>query len=220
MADLPTGWSEAPELVTDDTAGAVGGELCGGALQIEEAWDVPDAERGFKGSELGPFLLQTVAEMDDEGRAQQFIETMLACAEEPTDAGGFTVGPLPFPALGDGTVALQLSTDGAVDGEDGFGLPLTADIVVVREGSRVTAILTAGVTGAAAAPEELEAAARAAVDRLGVASADPGTGQGPSPRCVHAGTRKNTWLRECLKACRRGSMPWSPRSPAPRRRPR
>jgi hypothetical protein len=160
--DLPTGWSEAPELTEDDEESGAA-ELC--ADVVGPDLDVPNAERGFKAGDLGPFLLHAVAIVDDEAQARDVMSRFTTCIQDPPAAGGFTVAPLSFPSLGDETVAARLSLDAQSSEDDGGGFPATVDLAMIRQGRLVTIVAGIGVFEAVD-PQVLEGAARVAAERL------------------------------------------------------
>jgi hypothetical protein len=145
LGDLPAGWTVTPPDPEDE---ADDSDECAedpGGIDTTS-----DAESGFQQSDFGPFVGSGATEHEDEDEAERtlnaFAEAMAECdGFTQTDEDGattvYSVSPLSFPQVGDGTFACRMSADTP------FG-PLNLDIVAARKGA-VMLFLVNGGFGAA-----------------------------------------------------------------------
>jgi hypothetical protein len=149
LDDMPSGWTTAPELLSDD--GAPGTTFCG----IDEAEiDVPDdagasVDAAFKQSDFGPFVFHTVGRLGDAGEATAALDRMLDAASQcsewtETDDQGvettWSITPLSFDNVGDDTIAFRLSSDAE-------GMPVTVDLVMWNRGPALSVVGLFGIGG-------------------------------------------------------------------------
>lgn len=141
LEDLPTGWSEAPPSAEDDDT-----SFCDGHDPMAEMTPVEEASSDFQMSDFGPFLSSDAMRFATADDAQAFIDTFAdavnACSEftETDDSGTtitYTLAPLSFPDLGDGTFAARMSATTP------FG-PLSVDFAVTVAGPTVLAVVNGG----------------------------------------------------------------------------
>jgi hypothetical protein len=143
---MPSGWS-ASDPSTDTTSAT--SDLCGvGGFETAE---VAKVQTDFQQSELGPFFIEELVQTAP-GAAQPALDAIAAAVKncppqtQTQDDGTtetLTVTPLPFPTIGDQSVALRLKIDGAI-------LPISAVLVIERRKDTVAelAILSLGLGSA------------------------------------------------------------------------
>lgn len=175
VADLPTGYTAAPES-GDEEAESDDSGTTGATNECSDKFDDLGAAEGSEAasveasftSGLGVILEQTLESYEDEDQLQERFDNVVEILSEcpsfsSTDPDGVTtdysVAPLSFPKLGDDTVALAI-TGATPDFNVGV------NIVVVRLGRNVMSVAQGGLTTDAAA---LEQAARAGLDKLAAA---------------------------------------------------
>ena len=142
LDDLPAGWSVFPS----EGEGEPDDEICEGHDPYNEIEAQDEAESVFQQSELGQFVTSLAAQFTDDGEAgevmAQLSEAANACQSfTETDEDGietaYTIAPLPFPDLGDETVAFRLSATTA------YG-PIALDYASVREGEFTLSVINGG----------------------------------------------------------------------------
>jgi len=149
LDDMPSGWTTAPEMLSDDEA--TGTTFCG----IDEAEiDVPDeagasVDAAFKQSDFGPFVFHTVGRVGDAGEATAALDRMLNAASQcsewtETDDQGvettWSITPLSFDNVGDDTIAFRLSSETE-------GMPVTVDMVMWNRGPVLSVVGLFGIGG-------------------------------------------------------------------------
>lgn len=160
LSDMPTGWSVSPPDEDSDDA------FCEERDPFNEVEPQEEAEAAFQQSEFGPFVASGASLYADDDEASQVMGLLTDMADacqsftQTEDDGTeteYTIGALSFPDLGDDTFAFRMS------GTTPFG-PLNLDVVAVREGSIVVAIINGGL--GAADSELTESLIRTMADRV------------------------------------------------------
>lgn len=163
LEELPTGWTTSPPDEEDDGTSDMD---CFAEAAGEDFDDQADAEVAFQQSDFGPFIGASVTVEESGDAAQErvdlFATGMQACdGYTETDEDGnettWTVSPLSFPDLGDGTFAARMGTTT-------FMGPMNVDIVVTRVDEVI--VFTAHMSIGAADSELTERVQRLQVDRV------------------------------------------------------
>ena len=177
--DMPSGFSEDPEMSTDDsednfTSGSSDCKALNSTLNEPgtKSKTVGEGEVGFKESDFGPFVAESVASFkgaaieDSMGDLKQAFSKCKRFTTTDEDGAKlkFRVAPMSFPDLGDDTIAVKLSAK-----EPTFDLSFTLDLVAVRVDQNVVMMLNFGI-GKALAGEKFESLVRLAVDRINKAA--------------------------------------------------
>jgi hypothetical protein len=160
VSDLPSGFTSAPP--TPSTSSDT--QVCNQPDPTVTLKPSAQAEADFKKSELGPFVFELMIAWSEPSTAKSFLDRVRAAAGsctsyQTTDNGETdtsTVSPLPFPKLGDDTVAVRLSVSGA-------SLPADVDVAAIRKGP--VALLVVQLAVGAIDSAITEQAARAAMSR-------------------------------------------------------
>lgn len=175
VADMPTGYSEAPpeETEADDDEPS---EFCKELQEFEEQHKASEEvevtfQKGTPSLFGGANLVESLGRFESEARANDafdaFVKGMQNCKtfeqtdEEGTFKGSFSA--LSFPKLADDTFAAHLSGSG---GSEGFNIDIAGDFVAVRESRVILLIATITFGAGAVQPSELETIVRKAVDKL------------------------------------------------------
>ncbi len=156
--ELPTGYAPQASGDPSDSSDA----YCDGKDPSAEVPSEEEVEVLFLGGELGPVVVNIVAEYSDEEEAQAFMVASLAAINDCgsyTDEGGneVTLSPEPFPSLGDETFAARSRLVGE------FG-DIELDLIFVRVGDRVPLLSQGGSDGVDS--ELVEELARLVAERL------------------------------------------------------
>jgi hypothetical protein len=136
LEDMPVGWTAGPRVDTNGTGEL---SLCGVPAQYSPSAQV---DAGFQQSDIGPFVGQVVqafAPGEAEGAIADGRAATQSCGAwtETNEDGTQTqwqVSMLAFPQIGDETLALRLSAEGAP-----YGI-VTMDLVYVRRGDYLTGV--------------------------------------------------------------------------------
>lgn len=174
--DMPSGYSEDPELVSDEDE--EDDEVTSGSPKCEELMSAMgdeddekpfgEGEVGFKEGDFGPFIMESIASHKGdtiEKAMKELRDAFTMCKKfESTDKEGavtkFTVARMSFPDLGDDTVAVKMSGK-----EDELGFTFTFNLVAVRVDQNVVLLVNFGIGGAMDGTK-FEKLARLAVDRV------------------------------------------------------
>lgn len=144
VADLPSGWMSTSLKISPDDAKPCGQDL---ALLTRATGQV---RADFEAGSLGPFITQSVAIYPPGVAAQAMHDTVASlslCREWKEDERGSNVtiktAPLPFPAIGDAILPLQVEIDGIAN-RDGLAggflkglLGGKTNLVFVRRGDAI-----------------------------------------------------------------------------------
>ena len=112
-----------------------------------ESQELGTSEADFQGSPLGPFVTEELAQIVP-GVAKRQLDALARALpgcqpQTATQADGsvltYTVTPLPFPTLGEQTVAVRLKVDGSL-------LPIQGNAIFIRRANSVV-IVTLLVVG-------------------------------------------------------------------------
>jgi hypothetical protein len=178
LDDMPSGYSEDPDLVSDDddsedevTKGSPQCKKLMSAIEEEDEKPFGEGDVGFKESDFGPFIMESVASHEGDlikDSMGELREAFSTCKKfESTDAEGavtkFTVAEMSFPELGDDTVAVKMSGK-----ESSFGFTFDFNLVAVRVDQNVILMVNFGV-GRALGGKKFEQLARLAVERVSAA---------------------------------------------------
>ena len=118
-AGLEVGTAERPEARSPDFS--VGDAITQASSSVDRAPDLATVDREYAAI-TGPRFLDCATRQFDEVIAQEATGAQFAPAR---------AARLPFPAYGDGTAAVRLTTTLSADGQQ---LPIVADLVFVRKG--------------------------------------------------------------------------------------
>ena len=183
VEDLPEGWSQVEvdsDMVEDefsDVSEDPFSEPCGIEPLDEAIEPVAEADREFEGSELGPFLMQNLMQLDsssDAEEAMNYMRELFGCEEwTETDEFGdemtFTIEEVPFDGVGDDAfrVNLALSFEDLSEEEsamiDMFG-EFAFDLVFLQRGEYVTMLMYFDIFGMSDA--DFDAIVRTADEKL------------------------------------------------------
>jgi len=164
LEELPPGWTVAPP--DEDDADEPDDMDCFEQAAGQNFDEDADAEVSYQQSEMGPFLASALHEAGSTDDAQALVDLVAKGLQgcqgfTETDDDGtettWSVAPLSFPDLGDGTFAARVST------MTFFG-PFAIDIVVTRVEELVLFTMHAGI-GAPPDAELTEEVQRLQVDR-------------------------------------------------------
>lgn len=145
LSDMPTGWAVSPpeEEESDDA-------FCDGLDPFNEVTPQDEAESTFQQSDFGPFVASGASLYKDDDEAAGVMDRLTDMANtcqsftQPEDDGTeteYTISALSFPDLGDDTFAFRMA------GTTAFG-PLNLDVVAVRDGALVLAVINGGLGAA------------------------------------------------------------------------
>ena len=159
VEDLPPGYTVSPPDEDDgyDTDDA----YCDGADPAKTVPPAREEEVGFRKGSVGPFLNQSILQYTTTDEAQRYMaefrEILDRCSSyDQTDEDGetstVTVTTMPFDRVGDDTLAMKFTVQGA--------FPFSGDMVFVREDGIVLAVATM-VLDSADPGDTIEAVARA-----------------------------------------------------------
>jgi hypothetical protein len=175
LEDLPSGYTEDRELISDDseddklTAGSKKCESLNSTLNADESVKpFGEGEVGFKESEFGPFVGESVSSFkgsrveDGMGKLKDAFKT---CKKFETTAKDgtktkFSVSQMSFPSLGDDTIAVKMTAS-----EPTFGMSFDLSLVAVRIDQNVVMMLNFGI-GKALGGQKFEKLTRLAVERI------------------------------------------------------
>lgn len=151
LDDMPSGWTTDPEIASDDDDSAGGLGLCGvedADLDVDDT-DGESVDAGFKQSDFGPFVLNSVASLPSSEQAAEALDSFLDAASQcsewtETDEEGvettYSISPLSFDNVGDDTIAFRISADAE-------GFPLTIDMVTWHDGPLASIVALVGLGG-------------------------------------------------------------------------
>ena len=177
LEDLPSGYSEDPELTSEDEEDS--DEVTSGSQPCKDLMAALDAEEeekphgegeiGFKESDFGPFVMEAVASFEGDKlkkTMQTFQDAFTECRKfTTTDSEGvdtnFTAAPMSFPKLGDESVAVRLTAKEDSD----FDFEIDFDLVAVRTDQNVVLMASLGF-GKSMSGEDFEKLVRTAVQRV------------------------------------------------------
>lgn len=176
VADMPTGWSSAPnEEDAEDTKDTMEPASC------QAMFDKMDADKAAKeakakaqasfsaGGALGTQLTMEVSSFEDDGQGDKVEDVAAALSQcsaiTSTDASGtkteMELAGLSFPNLGDQTLAMRMNAKSD-------GIAVVADLVVVAAGHNIVTFTAAGLQPMQGA--ELEKVARTGMAKVAQAA--------------------------------------------------
>jgi hypothetical protein len=163
LDDLPDGWTQLEDEFADEDFGDVSDDPfeapCGIEMPEDGFESIAEADREFEGTELGPFLSQSLMQMasvDDADAAMNLLRELFGCDEwtEVDDFGDemtFTIEIVPIDGVGDDAfrIELGLSFGEEMPELDMFG-DFKFDLVMLRRGEYVTMLMFFDIFGVSA----------------------------------------------------------------------
>ena len=175
IEDMPSGYTKDADLISDEgdedefTSGSPKCKQLMNTLDSdEEEKPFGEGEVGFKESDFGPFVAESVSSFkgdrikDGMGKFREAFEscTVFTTTDKDGAKTKFKVAQMSFPKLGDDTIAVKMSAK-----EPTLGMSFDFSLVAVRVDQNVILMLNFGV-GRALGGQKFEKLARLAVERI------------------------------------------------------